>query len=136
MAIVVITECAPQTTYCEGNGYSQYYNGDNSLHIHGIINNFVLYPRKFSQQHLVDGLNFLSLFLNVLAYIINIIKELRESVEYRVRKTFVLDVVGIGDDFYAPFLNMHVNVGAGHHRVAVVVDSSRFAAVYVYSLCL
>ena len=67
--------------------------------------------------------------LDVLAYIIYIIKEVAEGVQHRIGLGHVFRSLGIGDDAQSQVLNADINVSAGHDGVAVVVDGARLGTV-------
>ena len=88
---------------------------------------------EFTQQHLVDGLNLTpSLFKvvdNVLAYIINIIKEVAEGIEHLIGLGCILRGIGIGDDADAHGFDVDIDIFTGHEWVAIEMDGTRLCAM-------
>ena len=70
----------------------------------------------------------MSLSLNVLAYIINIIKEVTECVQHRVWLSCILARIRINQNPDALRLHVYVNLGVSHYRVAIIVYGSRLLA--------
>ena len=73
--------------------------------------------------------------LDILAYIINIIKEVTESIEQEIGLTRIFFCIGVGEDTDTLMLDMHIDVGASHDGVAVVVDGTLLLTVYMQLLC-
>ena len=67
--------------------------------------------------------------LDVLAYIIYIIKEVAEGIEQEIGLAWILDDIGIGEDADALMLDVHIDFGTCHDGIAVVVDGALLFAV-------
>ena len=99
---------------------------DDELYIHGGLE-----FGEAAEHQLVDDLYAASLLADVLAYIVYIIKEVAEGVEYGVGLCRVLGRRGVGDDADTQRLYVDVDVAVGHHGVAVEVDGARLLAADV-----
>jgi len=88
---------------------------------------------EFTQQHLVDGLNlspsFFKVVDNILAYIINIIKEVAEGIKHLIGLGCILRGIGIGDDADAHGFDIDIDIFTGHEWVAIEMDGTWLCAM-------
>ena len=67
----------------------------------------------------------MSTTLDVLAYIIYIIKEIAECIQQGVGLCYILCSVRIGDDMQTQMLDADVNVSTCHDGIAIVMNGTR-----------
>ena len=72
--------------------------------------------------------------LDVLTYIIYIIKEIAEGIQHEVGLAGILFLLWIRQDTDALRLDMYVDLPACHDGIAVVMDGSRFTALDMQTL--
>ena len=81
--------------------------------------------REFTKHQFIDGLNAAASLFDIFPYIIYIIKEIAKSIQQKVGLAGILDGIGIGHNADTVVLDVHIDVGIGHQRVAVEMDGKK-----------